>query len=139
MTLHAKIPIPDLQQHPWNLNLIKNVVHNVVENCLIPISSPLFLISNKCASHFCYKTTNGNEQKHDYLIHTWSYKAFEGIAIFALRNTLNTLKGLLSKKRFPGRALFCDIATSSFQLICSWWVFIYHIFIYKSIYKIKYF
>ena len=57
--------MPDLQQHPSNLNLIKNVEDNIVHlNRIVFISVNLFIASykKKRASHFSRETVNEVKQ-----------------------------------------------------------------------------
>ena len=64
----------DSQQYPWNLLLIYNMKNNFVslglKKCLILIISPLFL-----------KQEMKRKQKHGYISHTWSDRAFKGTVV----------------------------------------------------------
>ena len=72
--------------HPWNLNLLNNVEANVVFPTWTVINSKHFYIffwSIKTRRLLLQKNSqmklnSFQIQKHWYLIHTWSHKAFKG-------------------------------------------------------------
>ena len=76
---YARIAMPI-----YNGTLDQNVEDNVVfliRKWLFLWVSSLFLVSKKCASHFCRETTNENKPKHECLINTSSDKAFNEIML----------------------------------------------------------
>ena len=100
MSLHAKIAMPDLQLHPWNLNLIK----------MWKILSFLFLIflhffSKESKTKVIFaekpqmKINSLKKQKHGFLIHAWPDKTFKGTVVNRAVNPLKAI--LLSREISP--------------------------------------
>ena len=94
--------MPDLQQYPWNLNLLKNekdIVVFLTRNVFIFWVSPLLLKIKKCASRFRKETATENKQFKEnknmisylLLIGQWfqGYHCKSGIVIFSWRVTDN--------------------------------------------------
>ena len=98
-TLHAKIAMPDLQRFTLE-TLIRSETWKIplfswLEKCLFLWISQLFLISKKCASHFCREIANDNKQfkerktriSNSYLIRLrfQVYCSKSGTVIFAMK------------------------------------------------------
>ena len=98
MTLHARSAIPELQQYPWNLNLIKNVEDTIVFLTRKVFTSESFSIAfykQEMRGHFRRETANENDDfketktliSNSHLI--WQrfqgYRGKSDIAIFAWR------------------------------------------------------
>ena len=66
-TLYAKMTMSDLQQYPWNPNLIKKVEDSrfcCLDKFSSPPVSPLLFRSKKCASHFAEKPRIKNSSRN---------------------------------------------------------------------------
>ena len=98
MTLHARSAIPELQQYPWNLNLIKNVEDTIVFLTRKVFTSESFSIAfykQEMRGHFRRETANEKDDfketktliSNSHLI--WQrfqgYRGKSDIAIFAWR------------------------------------------------------
>jgi len=86
-----------VHHHHRILNLIKLYINNIIFNCTL--KTFFWLQKYLCEFLHCIlwainadkpqmKISNFDEQKHAYLIHTWSDKAFKGIAILCLEGHL---------------------------------------------------
>ena len=100
VTLHAISAIPELQQYPWNLNLIKNVEDTIVfliRKVFIYESFSMAFYKQEMRGHFRRETANENDHfketktliSNSHLIRQrlQGYRGKSDIAIFAWRVT----------------------------------------------------